>query len=140
MVWCHICKRKFSIKTKGTLEILRYHRSEKHLRRDQTWRYEHLVTVDTVTGKVQLRVRGRDGKILDELKFSDELPKFIHAELIDIGERYFFYEDIMKSHTPALVTPESRSRTQLYIIADFIKDQCNFLLLRNLRARLGSFP
>ena len=35
MVWCHICKRSFSIKTKGTMEILRHHRTEKHLRRDQ---------------------------------------------------------------------------------------------------------
>ena len=32
MVWCHICKKKISVKTKGTLEILRHHRTEKHLR------------------------------------------------------------------------------------------------------------
>ena len=42
MVWCHICKKNISVKTKGTLEILRHHRTEKHLRRDQRWRYEHL--------------------------------------------------------------------------------------------------
>ena len=39
MVWCHMCKKNFSIKTKGTTEILRHHRTEKHLRRDQRWRY-----------------------------------------------------------------------------------------------------
>ena len=55
MVWCHICKKNKSVKTKGTLEILRHHRTEKHLRRDQRWRYEHLKSVHPVTGKVQHR-------------------------------------------------------------------------------------
>ena len=27
MVWCHMCKKNFSVKTKGTVEILRHHRS-----------------------------------------------------------------------------------------------------------------
>ena len=67
MVWCHICKKNISIKTKGTLEILRHHRTEKHLRRDQRWRYEHLRSVQPVTGKVQHRVRGRNGKILSKI-------------------------------------------------------------------------
>ena len=52
MVWCHICKKNISVKTKGTLEILLHHRTEKHLRRDQRWRYEHLKSVDPVTGMV----------------------------------------------------------------------------------------
>ena len=38
MVWCHVCKKNLSIKTKGPFEILRHHRSERHLRRDQRWR------------------------------------------------------------------------------------------------------
>ena len=42
MVWCHICKKNFSIKSKGPYEILRHHRTKRHLRRDQRWRYEHL--------------------------------------------------------------------------------------------------
>ena len=62
MAWCHICKKNISVKTKGTLENLRHHRTEKHLRRDQRWRYEHLKSVSPVTGKVQHRVRGRNGK------------------------------------------------------------------------------
>ena len=39
MIWCHICKKNFSIKSKGPYEILRHHRTERHLRRDQRWRY-----------------------------------------------------------------------------------------------------
>ena len=61
MVWCHVCKKNFSIKTKGPFDILRHHRSEKHQRRDQGWRHEHLRSVDPVTGKIQHRVKGRNG-------------------------------------------------------------------------------
>ena len=124
MVWCHICKRNFSIKTKGTLEILRHHRGEKHLRRDQRWRYEHLKAADPITGKVQHRVSGRDGKLLNKLKPADKQPKFFHAELVDIEERFLFYDDFMKGHTTdEQVTPEARAKTQICIIADFIKTQ-----------------
>ena len=90
MVWCHIRKENISVKTKGTLEILRHHRTEKHLRRDQRWRYEHLKSVHPVTGNVQHRVKGRNGKILTKIELAKELPKFIHAELVDIGERFLF--------------------------------------------------
>ena len=63
MVWCHICKKNIFKKTiKGTFEIIRHHRSEKHLRRDQRWRYQRLRSVDPISGKVQHRVRGRNGK------------------------------------------------------------------------------
>ena len=85
MVWCHIFKKNISVKTKGTLEILRHHRTEKHLRRDQRWRFEHLKSVHSVTGKVQHRVRGRNGKILTKIELAKEMPKFKNAELVDIG-------------------------------------------------------
>ena len=90
MVWCHMCTKNFFVKTKGTVEILRHHRTEKHLRRDQQWRYEHLKSVNTVTGKVQHMVRGRNGKILSKIEQAQELPKYILTELIDIGAMFPF--------------------------------------------------
>ena len=96
MVWCHVCKKKVSIKSKGPYEILRHHRTERHPRRDERWRYEQLKSVDPITGKVQHRVRGGHGKILTNMKLTNELPKFIHSELVDIGERFHFYEDFIK--------------------------------------------
>ena len=139
MVWCHMCKKNFSIKTKGTVEILRHHRTEKHLRRDQRWRYEHLKTVDLVTGKVQHRVRGKNGKILSKKDLADELPKFIHAELVDVGERNPFYEDYLQGHTSAPITPQSRLRTQICLLGDFIQSSGDLALLRKLWARVGSY-
>ena len=118
MVWCHMCKKSFSIKTKVTVEILRHHRTEKHLRRNQRWRYEHLRTTDSVTGKIQHRVRGRNGKILNKSDLAHELPKIIHPELIDVGERHPFYEDYLNGHTSAPVTPQSRLRTQICLVGE----------------------
>ena len=139
MVWCHMCKKNFSVKTKGVVENLRHHRTEKHLRRDQRWRYEHLRSVDPVTGKIQHRVRGRNGKILSKVELAQELPKFIHTDFVDVGERFPFYEDNLKGSTTALVTPQSRSKTQICLVGDFIQRQGDLTVLRNLWSGVGSF-
>ena len=97
MVWCHMCKKTFSIRSKGPLEILRYHRTERHLRRNQRWRYEHFKSVDPISGKVRHRVRGRNGKVLTTIELAKELPKFIHTDLVDVGERFPFYDDFVHS-------------------------------------------
>ena len=139
MVWCHICKKNFSIKSKGPYEILRHHRTDRHLRRDQRWRYEHLRSVDPVSGKVQHRVRGANGKILTKIELANQLPKFINAELVDIGERFPFYEDFIRGTTSALVTQEARVKTQLCLVGDFMKTLGDLSVLRNLWARMGAF-
>ena len=139
MVWCHICKKNFSIRSKGPYEILRHHRTQRHLRRDQRWRYEHLLSTDPVTGKVQHRVRGANGKILSKMELAKTLPHFINEELVDIGERFPFYDDYIKGSTTALVTAESRAKTQLCLVGDFAKTQGDMMVLRNLWSRMGSF-
>ena len=139
MVWCHICKKNFSIKSKGPYEILRHHRTDRHLRRDQRWRYEHLRSVDPVSGKVQHRVRGANGKILTKIELANQLPKFIKAELVDIGERFPFYEDFTRGTTTALVTQEARVKTQLCLVGGFIKTLGDLSVLRNMWARMGAF-
>ena len=138
MVWCHICKKNFSIRSKGTMEILRHHRTEKHLRRDQRWSYEHLKSTDPITLKTQHRVRGRNGKILSKIELAKELPKFIHVELVDIGERFPFYEDFIRGRTTPLVTPESRARTQLSMVDDFIQSYGDITVLRSMWAKISS--
>ena len=90
-------------------DILRHHRTERHLRRDQRSRYEHLKSVDPVSGKIQHRVRGRNGKTLTKIELAKQFPIFIHTELLDIGERFPSYEDFIKGTTTALVNPESQS-------------------------------
>ena len=92
-IYCQFCKGKISTYGRGAREILRQHANERHLRKDQRWRYEHLSTVDPVTKAVKHHVRSRDGKLLSPYELEMELPKFIEAELVDIGEKLPFYED-----------------------------------------------
>ena len=138
MVWCHICKKNISVKTKGTLEILRHHRTVKHLRRDQRWRYEHLKSVHSVSGKVQHRVRGRNGKILSEIELAKEMRYFMHVKLVDIGERFPFYDDFIKGTSTTLVTPESRAKTQIHLIGNFVQQLGDIGMLRKLWSQIGS--
>ena len=139
MVWCHICKTNFSIKSKGHNEILRHHRTDRHLRRDQRWQYEHLRSTDPVSGKVQHRVRGANGKILTKIELANQLPRFINVELVDIGERFPFNEDFKRGTTTALVTQEARVKTQLCLVGDFIKTIGDKSVLRNLWSRMGAY-
>ena len=132
-------QKEFSIKSKCSYEILRHHRTERHLRRDQRWRYEHLKSTDSVTGKVQHRVRGDDGKVLSKMELAKELPRFIDVELVEIGERFRFYEDYIRGSTTALVTTESRAKTQLCLVGDFVKTHRDLMVLRNLWSRMESF-
>ena len=83
--YCQICKGNVSIYGRGPKEILRHHATERHLRKDQRWRYEHLGVVDPVTQVVHHHVRGRDRKLLSPLELEAELPKIIDVELVDIG-------------------------------------------------------
>ena len=82
---------------------------------------------------------GRNGKTLTKIEFAEEVPKFVHAELAYIGERIPFYEDFIKGTTTELVTPESRSRTQLCLVRDFIQTHGALLVLGTLSSRVGSF-
>ena len=97
MVWCHICKKNFSIRTKGTMEILCHHRTETNLRKDQKWHYEHLGSVDL-------------------------------GSLMDVQRR-----------TNALVLLESRAKSQLSIVGDFIQRQGDLSVLCNLWLGISSY-
>ena len=95
-----------------------------HLQKHQRWRH---------------RVRGRNSKVLPKLELAKELPRFFHAELVDIGEPLPFDDDFLKGDTTALVTPDSRAETQLCIVADYILRHGDIHLLCNLWSRIGSF-
>ena len=57
----------------------------------------------------------------EKLELAQELPRSIHAELVDSGERFSFYDVLMKGSTTAFVTTESLSRTQLSVVADYLQ-------------------
>ena len=93
--YCQNGKANISIYGKGAREILRHHSSEKHLRKDQRWRYEHLYKVDPVTKTKVHQVRGRNGKLLSPYQLELELLYFKDASLVEIGQKLPFYDEFM---------------------------------------------
>ena len=64
---------------------------------------------------------------------------FIHAEPVDIDERFPFYKGILIGSTTTIVTAESRVKTQFCIVRDYIKSQSDLNLLRHLWSRISAF-
>ena len=65
-------------------------------------------------------------------------PKIIIVELVNISKRFPFQEDFIKGSSTALVTPESRAKSQLCIIGEYIQSHGHLSLLRTLWARISS--
>ena len=61
------------------------------------------------------------------------------GKFVEIGKRFHFYEDYIKGSTTALVTAESRAKTQLCLVGDFVETHGDLMVLRNLWSRMGSF-
>ena len=104
-IYCPICKCNVSIKAKGPKEILRHY--ARHLRKDQRWRYEYLPIEDPITKQLRHQVRGKDGKNLSHYQLRLELPLFINAELVDIGEKLPFYEEAMSGVDHMASSPQN---------------------------------
>ena len=62
-IYCQICKCNVSINAKGPKEILRHYSTERHLQKDQRWRYEYLTIEDPITKQPRYQVRGKGGKL-----------------------------------------------------------------------------
>ena len=92
------------------------------------------VTVDEVH-----QVRGRDTKILSKYQLAKELPLFINAELVELGERRPFYHEFIGEHSSSAVVDELRSSTQLSVVGHFVCSSGDLLLLQRLWSHVGTF-
>ena len=137
--YCQLCKVNLSCQSKGALEVLRHHKTEKHLRRDQRWRYEHLKTVNPVSGKVNYEVRDKYGRILDSYQLAQELPKFIDTPLVDLGPKFPFYDEVVGETPEIPADVDHKVHTQLSLIATFLVRGGDFPTLQQLWTRAGIF-
>ena len=137
--YCQICKTNISIYSKGARAILRHYKTQGHLRRDQRWRYEHLREIDATTGKVTHQVRGKDGYVLTPLQLEKEKSFFIDAPLVDIGDKFPFYDDYVATMGGTSSPDELRMTTQISLIGLFAPHGGDLALLRNLWTRFGAF-
>ena len=85
-----------SIYGKGVGKILRQHFKEKQdVRKDHRLRSEYLYKVDPVTKSKIHQSRGNESKLLTPYQLELELPKFIKAELVEIGQKLPFYDEYL---------------------------------------------
>ena len=137
--YCQICKANVSIKTKGAREIIRHYQGEAHLRKDQRWRFEHLSVTDKVTGITRHQVRGKDGRILTPLELEREKPLFENAPLVDVGERYPFYDEYLANSEGQQTTEDQRASVQITLVGNFVPYDGNISLLQTLWSQVGEY-
>ena len=118
--YCQICKGNVSIHGKGAREILRHYATERHLRKDQRWRFKHLGVEDPNTKTVHHQVRRKDWKILTRNQLELELPNFIGVPLVDIGEKFSFYEEFMAGSQHMASSSANRARVQISVLGQNI--------------------
>ena len=135
--YCQICKANISIYSKEAREILWHHSTEKHLRKDQRWRYEYLYKIDPCTKARISQVRGRDGKLLTPFQLALELLNFRDAELVDIGEKLPFYDEYMAGADHMSSSSENRARVQISVLGRFLPSYGDIDVLRNFWRDIG---
>ena len=124
--YCQICKYNVSMFSRGAGEIPRHYKREKHLRKDQKWRYVNLVQYHPISKVPIHQVRGWNGKVLDHDQLQRELPLFENAPLVDIGPKLPLFEDFLKGIERSQTPSEARAKTQLTVFAKFLS-RCNDL-------------
>ena len=135
--YCQICKANISIYSKGAREILRHHSTEKHLRKDQRWRYEYLYKLDPCTNTRIPQVRCKDGKLLTPYELAIELPRFKDVELVDIGEKLPFYDEYMADADHMSSSSENRARIQISVLGRFLPNYGDIDILRSFWRDIG---
>ena len=85
---------------------------------------------DPVT-KAQIRqVRGKDGKVLTPYKLELELPKFIDAELVEIGLKLPFYDEYMSGVYYMASSSDNRARIQQSVLGRFLPAYGDLVVLK----------
>ena len=90
------------------------------MRKDQRLRFEHLSVTDKVTGITRHKVRGKDGRILTPLELEREKPLFENAPLVDVGERYPFYDAFLANSEGQQTTEDQRASVQIALVGSFV--------------------
>ena len=137
-IYCQICKCNVSIRAKGPKEILRHFATERHLRKDQRWRYEYLTIEDPLTKRRRYQVRGRNGQVLSNYQLQLELPLFINSELVDIGEKLPFYDEAMAGADYMAPSPQNRAKIQISVLGRFLPLSGDIQVLRSLWQQVGA--
>ena len=90
-----------------------------------------------MTKMVKHHVRGKDGRLLTPYELELELPKFIDVEIVDIGEKLPFFEEYMQGTDFMASSTESRVKTQMSVLGNYLRCYGDISTLRNFWRDIG---
>ena len=90
-----------------------------------------------MTKVVKHHVRGRDGKFLTPYELQLELPKFKYVVLVDIGEKFQFYEDYLRGNDYMTSSSENRAKVLVSVLGLYLRTHGDISALRSLWRGIG---
>ena len=83
------------------------------------------------------QVHGKDGKLLTPYQLEMELPKFIKAELVEMGQKLPFCDEYMAGADYMSSSSDIRAMVQLSILAEFLPSNGGLKLLKSFWKDVG---
>ena len=126
-IYCMLCRRNISMRTRRLYELKRHFQRDCHFRADQRFRERFC------PGKV----RGRDGRVLHDSKLEAERELYIDLYVPDLDfERPFFY-DVLEGRPFTFTTEESRGRIQIDFLMTFLQSGGQLWVLEDYWTQVG---
>ena len=109
--FCMLCKKNFSMKSRGLYKLKRHYQLNCHLRIDQRFRERYC------PGKV----RGRDARVLYGLKLEKEREQYMEIDVPDLCYKRPFYHDVIEGKPLIFTTESTGIRIQIELLLLFLR-------------------
>ena len=125
--YCMLCKRNFSMRTRGLYELKRHFQRDCHFRADQRLREK------ICPGKI----RGRDGRVLYGSRLEAEREVCMDLDLPELSHKRPFYYDVLEGKPFKFITEEDRIRFQINLLTIFLKGGGQLWALEDYWTQVG---
>ena len=101
-VYCVLCRRNISMRTRGLYELKRHFQRDCHIRADQRFREKYCPR----------KVRGRDGRVMYGSRLKAKREAYMELDVPDLDSKRPFYYDVLRGKPFTFTAEESRVRIQ----------------------------
>ena len=126
-VYCMLCRRNISMRTRGLYELNRHFQRDCHFRADQWFREMFC------PGKV----RGRDGRVPYGSKLEAEREFYMELVVPDLDFKRPFYYDVLEGKPFTFTTEESRVGIKMNLLMTFLKSGGQLWALEDYWTQVG---
>ena len=110
-IYCMICRRNVSMKSRGLYELKRHFQREHLLRADQRFRARYHPS----------KVRGSDGRTLYGSMLEAEKELLMHLDVPQLDHKRPFYYDVVEGKPFTFATASSRTLIQIELLLIFLR-------------------